>query len=96
MNAQTEADMPSIEVEIVNKLGLHARPSAKLTQAASRFQSEIWLTKNGRKVNGKSIMGVMMLAAAKGARLQILAEGPDAQEALDALQALIASGFGET
>ncbi|MFT4101438.1 MAG: HPr family phosphocarrier protein [Burkholderiaceae bacterium] len=88
--------MPSIEVEIVNKLGLHARPSAKLTQAASRFQSEIWLTKAGRKVNGKSIMGVMMLAAAKGAKLQIQADGPDADEALQVLQGLIASGFGES
>ncbi|MFT3800474.1 MAG: HPr family phosphocarrier protein [Burkholderiaceae bacterium] len=88
--------MPSIEVEIVNKLGLHARPSAKLTQAASRFQSEIWLTKAGRKVNGKSIMGVMMLAAAKGSKLQIQADGPDADEALLVLQGLIASGFGES
>ncbi len=88
--------MPSIEVEIVNKLGLHARPSAKLTQAASRFKSEIWLTKAGRKVNGKSIMGVMMLAAAKGAKLEIQADGPDADEALQVLHGLIASGFGES
>ena len=87
--------MPSIEVEIVNKLGLHARPSAKLTQVASRFQSEIWLTKAGRKVNGKSIMGVMMLAAAKGTRLQIDADGPDADQALESLRELIAGGFGE-
>ena len=87
--------MPSIEVEIVNKLGLHARPSAKLTQSASRFQSEIWIAKGGRKVNGKSIMGVMMLAAAKGALLKIDAEGPDADQALEALRELIAGGFGE-
>lgn len=87
--------MASIEVEIVNKLGLHARPSAKLTQTASRFQSEIWLSKAGRKVNGKSIMGVMMLAAAKGSRLTIQADGPDEQDALQALQQLISSGFGE-
>ena len=83
------------DVEIINKLGLHARPSAKLTQLATRYKSEVWLTRNGRKVNGKSIMGVMMLAAARGSTLTIQADGPDEQEAVAALSQLIADGFGE-
>jgi len=87
--------MASIEVEIVNKLGLHARASAKLTQTASTFSSEIWLSRNGRRVNAKSIMGVMMLAAGKGARVTIEAEGPDAEAAVAALAKLIAERFGE-
>jgi phosphocarrier protein HPr len=87
--------MHSVDVTIVNKLGLHARPSAKLTQVATRFKSEVWLTRKGRKVNGKSIMGVMMLAAAKGSTLTIEATGPDEVDAVDALSKLIAEGFGE-
>jgi phosphocarrier protein len=87
--------MPSREVEIVNKLGLHARASAKLTQLASEFQSEIWLSRSGRRVNAKSIMGVMMLAAGKGSTVLVEAQGPDAEQALQALQALIAERFGE-
>lgn len=87
--------MASIEVEIVNKLGLHARASAKLTQTASNFSSDIWLSRNGRRVNAKSIMGVMMLAAGQGARLTIEAEGPDAEAAIAALAKLIAERFGE-
>ena len=87
--------MAQAEVEIVNKLGLHARASAKLTQMASTFQSEIWLSRNGRRVNAKSIMGVMMLAAGKGSRVGIETSGSDAVEALDALTALIADRFGE-
>jgi phosphocarrier protein HPr len=87
--------MAQAEVEIVNKLGLHARASAKLTQMASTFQSEIWLSRNGRRVNAKSIMGVMMLAAGKGSRVGIETSGSDADEALDALTALIADRFGE-
>lgn len=87
--------MPTIEVEIVNKLGLHARPSARLTQAAGQFKSDIWLARAGRKVNAKSIMGVMMLAAARGARVEIGAEGEDAEAALAALSSLIADKFGE-
>ncbi|MFZ4756576.1 MAG: HPr family phosphocarrier protein [Burkholderiaceae bacterium] len=87
--------MKVIEATIVNKLGLHARPSAALTQTATRFKSEVWLTKGTRRVNGKSIMGVMMLAAARGATLKIEADGPDEDAALDALAALIGSGFGE-
>ena len=87
--------MASIEVEIINKLGLHARASAKLTQVASGFKCEVWLTRNGRRVNAKSIMGVMMLAAGKGAAITIDAEGADADAALSALQKLIADKFDE-
>lgn len=83
------------EVEIVNKLGLHARASAKLTQTAGRFRSKIWLTRNGRRVNAKSIMGVMMLAANRGSSILIEAEGPDEKEAIQALADLISDRFGE-
>ncbi|MBA3904755.1 MAG: HPr family phosphocarrier protein [Rhodocyclaceae bacterium] len=87
--------MPRRETEIINKLGLHARASAKLTQAATGFASEIWLERNGRRVNAKSIMGVMMLAAGKGSTVIVEAEGADADTALDAILALIADKFGE-
>jgi phosphocarrier protein len=87
--------MASIEVEITNKLGLHARASAKLTQTASAYACEVWLERNGRRVNAKSIMGVMMLAAGKGTRLTIEATGEGEAEALAALQKLIADRFDE-
>jgi phosphocarrier protein len=87
--------MASAEALIVNKLGLHARASAKLTQLASGFKSEVWLSRNGRRVNAKSIMGVMMLAAGKGATITVEAEGEDAQAALEAIRGLIADKFGE-
>ena len=87
--------MPQAEAEIVNKLGLHARASAKLTQTASRFPAEIWLSRNGRRVNAKSIMGVMMLAAGKGTSITVETEGDEAQAALEAVLALIADRFGE-
>jgi len=87
--------MPQIEAEIVNKLGLHARASAKLTQVASGFAAEVWLSRNGRRVNAKSIMGVMMLAAGKGSRITLEAHGEDADAALAALARLIAGRFGE-
>ncbi|MDP1716800.1 MAG: HPr family phosphocarrier protein [Burkholderiales bacterium] len=83
------------EAEIINKLGLHARASAKLTQTAGQFKSGVWLSRNGRKVNAKSIMGVMMLAAAKGSTIGIETDGPDEEQAMHALQALIADRFGE-
>jgi len=83
------------EVEIINKLGLHARASAKLTQVAGRFKSQVWVSRSGRRVNAKSIMGVMMLAAAKGSTLVVETDGPDEQEALDAVSQLIASRFEE-
>lgn len=87
--------MASADAEIVNKLGLHARAAAKLTHVASGFQSEIWLSRSGRRVNAKSIMGVMMLAAGKGTSVRIEAEGTDADAALKALTTLIADKFGE-
>ena len=83
------------EVEIVNKLGLHARASAKLTQTAAQYQCEVWLARNGRRVNAKSIMGVMMLAAGLGASVDIEVDGPDEAEAMAALRALIDGRFGE-
>ena len=83
------------EVEIVNKLGLHARAAAKLTQLAARFQSEVQIARSGRKVNAKSIMGVMMLAAGKGAKITLEVEGPDEEQAILALCALIRDCFGE-
>jgi len=88
--------MPQTEAEIVNKLGLHARAAAKLTQVAGGFVSDVWLSRNGRRVNAKSIMGVMMLAAGKGSRITIEADGADAERALAALAQLIADRFGET
>ena len=87
--------MLQLEAEIINKLGLHARASAKLTQVAGSFSSQIWVSRNGRRVNAKSIMGVMMLAAGMGATVDIETDGERAQEAMDALQALIADRFGE-
>jgi phosphocarrier protein HPr len=83
------------DIEIINKLGLHARASSKLTQTASQFSSEIWIEKNGRKVNAKSIMGVMMLAAAMGSSVTLEANGADEQVAIDVLKALINDYFGE-
>ena len=82
-------------LQIVNQLGLHARAAAKLVTLAQKFKSEIRVTKDGREVSGKSIMGVMMLAAAKGSRVTFRAEGPDAEKALDAIEALIARKFDE-
>lgn len=83
------------ELEIINKLGLHARASAKLTQLAAKYKSEVWMTRNKRRVNAKSIMGVMMLAAGIGAKVTLEVEGFDEQECFTALQALIADRFGE-
>jgi phosphocarrier protein len=87
--------MQQREVEIVNRLGLHARASARLTQVAGQFKSDVWLSRNGRRVNAKSIMGVMMLAAAKGSRIIIETDGPDETAALNALVDLVADRFGE-
>lgn len=84
------------EVKILNKLGLHARASAKLTQLASRYRSEVWLSRDSRKVNAKSIMGVMMLAANQGVTLGIETTGMDEAEAMQALVNLIEDGFGES
>ena len=83
------------ELEIVNKLGLHARASAKFTQLAAKYHSNVWLTRNARRINAKSIMGVMMLAAGKGAKVMLEAEGDDERDCVDALAALINDRFGE-
>ena len=82
-------------IRISNKLGLHARASAKLTQAASKFQSGVWITRNGRRVNAKSIMGVMMLAAGLGASVDLETDGPDELAAIDAIEKLFADKFDE-
>jgi phosphocarrier protein HPr len=87
--------MQQREVEIINKLGLHARAAAKLTQLAAKYQCEVSLARNGRKVNAKSIMGVMMLAAGKGSWVVLETDGPDEDEAIDAIVALIGDYFGE-
>ena len=82
-------------VTVVNKLGLHARASAKLTALASRFASGVWITRNGRRVNAKSIMGVMMLAAGMGSTVELETDGADEAEAMGALERLFAEKFGE-
>ena len=83
------------EIEIINKLGLHARASAKFTKLASHFQCEVWLTRKDRKINAKSIMGVMTLAASKGSIVEIETNGEDEGEAMAALVALVADYFEE-
>ena len=86
----------SARVKITNKLGLHARASAKIVEASSRFQSSISVGKDGQSVDGRSIMGLMMLAASCGSTVEISADGPDAAQALKALVALAEAKFGET
>jgi phosphocarrier protein len=88
--------MPSKTLEIVNKLGLHARAAAKLTQVAAGFGAEIWLSRSGRRVNAKSIMGVMMLAAGQGTNVLVEAQGDDADDAIAAITKLVAERFGES
>jgi phosphocarrier protein len=87
--------MQTKEVEIINKLGLHARAAAKITQLSGKFQSEVWLSRKDHKVNAKSIMGVMMLAANKGSKINIETTGPDEIEAIHALINLVQDYFGE-
>ena len=87
--------MHKADATIVNRLGLHARAAAKLTHLAGNYQCEIWLSRSGRRVNAKSIMGVMMLAAGQGTTVLIEADGSDAEQALAALTKLIADKFGE-
>jgi phosphocarrier protein HPr len=88
--------MPSQSLEIVNKLGLHARAAAKLTQIAGGFAADIWISRSGRRVNAKSIMGVMMLAAGQGTSVLVEATGADADEAIAAIAKLVAERFGES
>lgn len=87
--------MQKTTVKISNKLGLHARASAKLTKLAGSFSCDVHMSRNGRRINAKSIMGVMMLAAECGAKVRLRTDGPDEEAAMDALLALIANGFGE-
>jgi phosphocarrier protein len=82
-------------IQVTNKLGLHARASAKLTQLASKFQSSVFIARNGRRVNAKSIMGVMMLAAGLGSTVELEGDGPDEDSAIDAIEALFRDNFGE-
>ena len=88
--------MISRDIEIINKLGLHARASAKLTQLAGKFQCEVWMSRNQKRVNAKSIMGVMMLAAGMGTAVTLETDGVDEQAAMDALVELISARFGES
>jgi phosphocarrier protein HPr len=83
------------EIKVVNKLGLHARASAKLTQSASSFKSEVWISRNGRRVNAKSIMGVMMLAAGVGSTIELETSGEDEEGAMATIEKLFADRFGE-
>ena len=83
------------EIKVVNKLGLHARASAKLTQVASKFKSGVWIARNGRRVNAKSIMGVMMLAAGIGATVELETDGEDEADAMREVEKLFADKFGE-
>jgi phosphocarrier protein HPr len=83
------------EVTIVNRLGLHARPAAMFVRIASRHRAEIWVSKEGEEINGKSIMGLMMLAAGQGSKLSIRCDGPDADKAMEELEELIKAGFNE-
>ena len=83
------------EITIVNRLGLHARPAAMFVRIASRHRSEIWVSKEGEEVNGKSIMGLMMLAAGQGSKLRVRCEGPDAEKAMEELEDLINARFNE-
>jgi phosphocarrier protein HPr len=83
------------EITIINRLGLHARPAAHFVRIATRYRSEVWVEKEGEQINGKSIMGLMMLAAGQGSKLIIRCEGPDADKALEELEELIQNKFGE-
>lgn len=83
------------EIEIINELGLHARPAAMFVKLANEFACEISVEKGQEQVNGKSIMGIMMLAAGKGSKIKVVAEGPDANEAITGIEKLIQSKFGE-
>src|SRR3982074_1819113 len=90
LNQKVEKDVP-----VINRLGLHARPAAMFVRIASRYRAEIWVSKEGEEVNGKSIMGLMMLAAGQGSKLRICCEGHDADKALEELEELIAARFNE-
>jgi phosphocarrier protein len=93
--AGARAQKAQKEIAIVNRLGLHARPAALIVKVASRYRSDVWVKKENEEVNGKSIMGLMMLAAGQGSKLQVRCEGPDADRALDEIEQLINARFNE-
>ena len=93
--AGASAQKAEKEIAVVNRLGLHARPAALFVKVASRFRAAVWVQKEGEEVNGKSLMGVLMLAAGQGSKLQIRCEGPDATRALEEIEALINGRFNE-
>jgi phosphocarrier protein len=97
LNRRTSGPSQKIEKEItvINRLGLHARPAAMFVRIASRYRSEVWVEKEGEQINGKSIMGLMMLAAGQGSKLTIRCEGPDADKAMEELEELIKQKFNE-
>lgn len=95
LNRKPSGEKLEKEVTIVNRLGMHARPAAMFVRIASRYRSEIWVEKEGERINGKSIMGLMMLAAGQGSKLRIQCEGPDAERAMEELEQLIAGRFSE-
>jgi len=95
LNRKPTGDRIEKEITIVNRLGMHARPAAMFVRIASRFRCEIWVEKEGEQINGKSIMGLMMLAAGQGSKLLIRCEGPDAEKAMEEIEALIAAKFNE-
>ena len=97
LNRKNSARTQKVEkdIAIINRLGLHARPAAMFVRIASRFRAEIWVSKEGEEINGKSIMGLMMLAAGQGSKLHLRCEGPDADKALEELEELIKSKFNE-
>ena len=94
-SAAPRGDKVEKEVTIVNRLGLHARPAAMFVRIASRFRSDVWVEKEGEQINGKSIMGLMMLAAGQGSKLHIRCDGPDAEKAMEEIEELIAAKFHE-
>lgn len=93
--AATRGQKIEKDIPIINRLGLHARPAAMFVRIASRYRSEVWVAKEGEEVNGKSIMGLMMLAAGQGSILRIRCEGPDAEKAMEELEELISARFNE-
>jgi len=95
MTTPNPASKTTRDLTIENRNGLHARPAALFVKTSSRFRSEVWVEKNGERVNGKSIMGLMMLAAGKGSVLRVTAQGEDAENVLSELEQLIATRFGE-
>jgi len=90
-----DADKLEKEITIMNRLGMHARPAAMFVRIASRYRCDVWVEKEGEEINGKSIMGLMMLAAGQGSKLRLRCEGPDAEKAMEELEQLIADKFNE-